>query len=151
MTSSLRHSSPALFFTRQEKTALTRAIEQAEKKTSAEIRLHLVKSSKLPALEEAKLCFEKLGMTETEQKNGVLLLLLIKNHEFAIIGDTGIHEKLPVNYWENLVREAEVQMQNNHLAQALILIIHNISEKLAEYFPATSLNPNELSDAISHE
>ena len=72
----LRHLTPALFFSKKEKLVLVEAITQAERKTSAEIRLHLIRSIKLEPVEEARICFEKLGMAHLRinaQADGALL------------------------------------------------------------------------------
>jgi len=145
-----RHPSPALFFTGKEKKILSDAIEAAEKNTSAEIRVHLITHAKNSVLDEAKACFEKLGMTKTKEKNGVLILLATKSHEFAIVGDSGIHEKLPSGYWELLVKEAESCMSADHFLEGLTRMIVGIGEKLTQYFPAGQNNHNELSNDVSH-
>ena len=51
------------------------AISAAEKDTSGEIRLHIQNRVKGDILEVAKKRFEKMGMTATELRNGVLFFM----------------------------------------------------------------------------
>ena len=84
-----------------EEKILVDAIAVAEKNTSGEIRVHIEKTCKGDAVEQAKVIFEKLGMTATEARNGVLIYIAEESHKFAIIGDAGIHEKVGHDFWDH--------------------------------------------------
>ena len=84
-----------------ETARVVEAIAEAEEITSAEIRVHYtVCGSKLPLLEEAQKVFEALEMHKTENRNGVLIFLRLRNHEIAVIGDEGIHKHVVTEFWE---------------------------------------------------
>ena len=90
------------FFSTEEKKQITDAIAQAELNTSGEIRLHMEGHCKIDVLDRAAYIFEKLGMKETAQRNGVLFYLAVHDRKFAILGDAGINQVVPVNFWDQI-------------------------------------------------
>ncbi len=63
------------FFRSDEEDRIIRAIQEAEKHTSGEIRVHLEKDCRKPVLDEAVRVFHKLKMDKTELRNGVLIFV----------------------------------------------------------------------------
>ena len=76
------------FFTKEQQAHILDAIKEAEKETSGEIRIHIETSLSGDVLDRASWIFKKIGMNRTEERNGVLFYLAIRNRKFAIIGDT---------------------------------------------------------------
>lgn len=140
---------PSLFLSKHEKNIVVKAIEEAEKNTSGEIRVHLEMFSKADIIECAKKIFEKLWMTKTASRNGVLILVSIKNKKFAILGDKGINEKVPEDFWHDVSSVMEKHFKENHFAEGLSNGIKMVGEKLKEYFPYTKDDVNELPNDIS--
>ena len=90
------------FFNSDQQNKIVQAISLAELNTSGEIRLHLNdKCDKDPKLEAIKV-FEQLKMHQTEQRNGVLIYLAVSDKKFAIIGDKGINELVPEDFWDSI-------------------------------------------------
>ncbi|MDA3821051.1 MAG: TPM domain-containing protein [Bacteroidales bacterium] len=139
----------ANFFTKEDKVKLKEAIEQAELNTSGEIRLHIDNHCKIDVLDCAAGWFEKLEMHKTEQRNGVLFYLAIKDKKFAIIGDAGINAVTPDNFWEHTKEAMLVLFKENKFAEGLIKGIDMAGEKLKEHFPYQCDDENELPDEIS--
>lgn len=142
---------PGRFFTKEEKDTIRNAIQEAEKNTSGEIRVHLLRSFKKGAqpLESAKRIFEKLGMTATAQRNGVLFLLELKQHQLVILGDQGIDQKVPEHFWEDVRDRILAGFALQKFAEGLVGGIRMAGEKLKEYFPYQDEDLNELPDEIS--
>ena len=88
-------------FTTEQKTLIVNAIKEAELNTSGEIRVHIEKQCKGDVLDQAAFWFEKLEMHKTELRNGVLFYLAVEDHKFAILGDVGINQKVPEDFWES--------------------------------------------------
>jgi len=86
-------------FTIQEKELIKKAILNAELDSSGEIRVHIENHCKGDVLDRAAYLFEKLEMTKTEQRNGVLFYLAAKDHKFAILGDAGINAVVEEGFW----------------------------------------------------
>ena len=135
-----------------EASLIVDAIREAEKSTSAEIRVHYTtKKATLELLKEAESTFLNLKMHETEFRNGVLIFLRLKSKEIAIIGDIGIHKHVGNEFWE-AVKETMIQtIKTNNITQGIICGVELAGKQLSNFFPPTSENPNELSDEISHD
>lgn len=149
MKNILRNPNPLLFFSIKERKQIIQAIRLAEKKTSGEIRVHLEKKVKENIMHHATQAFEKLGMTNTRQRNGVLIFMALSNHEFVILGDEGINRIVPENYWDDIAHILSKTFSQNRFADGLVEAIGRIGEKLQHHFPAQRENLNELPDEIS--
>ncbi len=137
------------FFTPDDQLAIKRAIMDAEKNTSGEIRVHIENSFKGEVLDQAAFIFKNLKMHETEQRNGVLFYLAVSNRQFAIIGDAGINAKVPEGFWDRIKEIMTDKFRDNRFAEGLAEGIRLTGEKLVEYFPYQDNDLNELSDEIS--
>lgn len=133
----------------QEELDVIEAIKAAEKNTSGEIRVHIDPSSEKDGLERAKEVFFELKMNETEARNGVLFYLAIKEHKFAILGDSGIDKVVPNDFWESTKELVIGEFKKGDFASGLQLGIAEAGERLKEFFPFQSDDINELSDEIS--
>ena len=137
------------FFTQQQLDDIKLSVQSAELDTSGEIRVHIEEVCKGEVLDRAAYIFQKLGMTKTERRNGVLIYLAIKNRKFAIIGDAGINAKVPSDFWD----KTKTIMLNNFrdglftegLCQAVLLA----GEQLKQHFPHQRDDINELPDEVS--
>jgi uncharacterized membrane protein len=139
----------AKFFTREQKEQIKQAIARAELNTSGEIRLHVDNHCKIDVLDCAASWFKKLKMHETEQRNGVLFYLAVKDRKFAILGDAGINAVTPENFWDNIKEEMLTLFKEDKFAEGLVRGIDMAGEQLNEHFPYQSDDENELSDEIS--
>lgn len=137
------------FLTFEEEQMIVHAIQLAEKNTSGEIRVHIEKKPNKNLNDRAIEVFNMLGMQNTIQRNGVLLYVATDSKQFVILGDEGIDQKVPKNFWEfekNLITHYFKQNKN---CKALTDAIAYIGENLKTYFPYQSDDVNELSNEIS--
>ena len=81
---------------------MTAAIQQAEKNTSGEIRIHIENHTSMDVLDRAAQVFAELKMHKTLLRNGILIYIALQDHRLAILGDAGIHSKVPENYWNDI-------------------------------------------------
>ncbi|MEX0986014.1 MAG: TPM domain-containing protein [Bacteroidales bacterium] len=139
----------ANFFNKEQKLRLKEAIARAELNTSGEIRLHVDNHCRIDVLDCAAAWFGKLKMHKTEQRNGVLFYLAIKERKFAIIGDAGINAVTPDDFWDNIKEEMLALFREDKFTEGLVKGIDMAGEKLKEHFPYQSDDENELSDEIS--
>lgn len=140
---------PKKFFSQEEKERIVEEIRQAENKTSGEIRVHLDYHLKGDALEKAKKIFVQLGMTKTKCRNGVLIYLNPEHRKFAILGDAGINQQVPENYWEDIKEEMQRHFRQGKFCEGICWGIREIGEKLKLYFPIERDDQNELLNTIS--
>lgn len=128
-----------------------RAIGEAEHATSGEIRVHIETSCPGDVLDEAAWLFRKLGMHKTADRNGVLIYLAVKEHKFAIIGDTGINSVVPIGFWDTIRDHMYHHFNEGLFTEGLTEGILMAGEKLKEYFPYSKDDVNELTDTISFD
>ncbi len=137
------------YFTEENKLQITNAIRVAETNTSGEIRVHIEKKCKGDVLDQAAYVFEKLQIHKTELRNGVLFYLAVDDHKFAILGDAGINEKVPEDFWENIKEEMLEKFKDGLYSDGLAEGIVKAGEQLKVHFPYQVNDVNELSDEIS--
>lgn len=139
------------FFSTEEKQQITDAIAQAELNTSGEIRLHMEGHCKIDVLDRAAYIFEKLGMKETAQRNGVLFYLAVHDRKFAILGDAGINQVVPVNFWDQIKETMLTFFKEGKFTEGLSKGILMAGDQLKANFPRQKDDVNELSDEISFD
>ncbi len=137
------------FFTEEEKENIKLSIKNAELDTSGEIRVHVENKCKGEVLNRATYVFNKLKMDKTELRNGVLFYLAIKNRKFAILGDMGINEKVPEDFWDNIKDTMLTFFREDKFAEGLAEGLAMAGMQLKEHFPYQTDDVNELSDDIS--
>ncbi len=138
------------FFNASEQQKIIQTIQQAEKNTSAEIRVHLENFCFTNPIKRSEKVFLKNKMHLTQHRNAVLFYFATVSRKVAIIGDKGIYEKVDKKFWDDLVHQLIQALKNNsHTADTLCESILKVGEVLAQYFPPTPENPDELSNEIS--
>lgn len=137
------------YFSEGDKIQIKNAIRAAELNTSGEIRVHIEKHCKEDVLDRAAYIFEKLEMHKTELRNGVLFYLAIEDHKFAILGDVGINQKVPENFWEEIKENMLNQFKEGNFTKGLSEGIMEAGNQLKAHFPYQKDDVNELSDEIS--
>mgnify|MGYP000725033629 CR=1 FL=1 len=137
------------FLSEQDQLKVVNAIQEAEKNTSGEIRLHIEDYCKEDVMDHAAFIFEKLEMHQTQLRNGVLFYVSIDPHGFAILGDVGINQKVADGFWENIKNHVIENFKKGQYATGLSEGIVMAGEQLKKYFPYEADDVNELSDEIS--
>jgi len=137
------------FLTKEEESLIVKAIQKAEKNTSGEIRVHLEATHKGDAMDKAIAIFNDLKMYKTDARNGVLFYVAIKTKQFVILGDDGINNVVPSDFWETTKDKVITQFKQGLFAQGLINGIEEAGEQLKTFFQYQSNDTNELSDEIS--
>jgi uncharacterized membrane protein len=135
---------------KQDEKILVEAIATAEKNTSGEIRVHFEKVCDGEVLERAQAVFALLKMETTELRNGVLIYLAEESKKFAIIGDTGINEKVSADFWDNTKNLMQDLFKQGKFTEGLKQGILMAGEQLKGNFPYQKNDSNELSNDISY-
>lgn len=137
------------FFTREQIDDIKQAIMNAELDTSGEIRVHIDTKCKGDVMEKALKVFNKLKIHQTELRNGVLFYLAVKNRKFAVVGDKGINEVVPDDFWERIKADMLDAFREGKFTDGLIEGITQTGTHLKKHFPYQTDDVNELSDEIS--
>jgi uncharacterized membrane protein len=139
------------FFTEEQKQRIQQAIVGAELNTSGEIRVHIDKACKVQVLDQAANVFHQLKMDATALRNGILFYLAIEDRKFAILGDKGINEKVPADFWDQIKETMLDYFKKQQFTEGLSKGIEMAGEKLKRYFPIQEDDTNELSNEMSFE
>jgi len=137
------------FFSKEEKEVIKSAVKEAELNTSGEIRVHIDNQCKEDVMDRAAWWFGKLEMQKTEQRNGVLFYLAVKDHKFAILGDAGINAVTPEDFWDQIKEQMLESFKEGAFTNGLKEGILMAGEALKSHFPYQDDDVNELSDEIS--
>jgi uncharacterized membrane protein len=137
------------FLTSKQEAKIVDAIRIAEENTSGEIRVHIEEKSEKPPVERAKEVFNTLKMYETEARNGVLFYINVSGNQFAILGDEGINNVVPTDFWESTKEIVLTNFAAKKNKKGLVEGIKKAGEQLKKYFPYQSNDTNELSNEIS--
>ncbi len=124
------------------------AIGAAEQRTSGEIRVFVSRERAEDPIAAARAQFEKLGMTATAARNGVLIFVAPESHTFAVIGDSGVHQKCGDAFWRELAEAMTDHFKRLEFTAGLVLAIERAGGLLAEHFPRRPDDRNELPDKI---
>lgn len=98
------------------------------------------------AREQATQVFSDLRVWDTEQNNGVLIYLLLADHDVEIVVDRGLNGRVTDEEWETICREMEVMFHRGAYEAGVLHGIQRIGEHLARHYPRPPDNPNELAD-----
>ena len=140
---------PREFITQLDEAKIVAAIAEAERKTSGEIRVYVSHKQREDALAAAHVRFRKLGMTKTRHRNAVLIYFAPLTHKFAIVGDTGIHEKCGDNFWQGIASEMSDLLKKQLFTEAIITAVKKVGDILSQHFPSGLDDRNELPNQIA--
>jgi uncharacterized membrane protein len=144
-----------LFFPQKFPKAALAGIEQAIKRGEAahrgEIRFAAEDALDGPALlagqsarERALEVFAQLRVWDTEENNGVLIYLLLADHDIEIVADRGINARVAPGDWERICREMEQGLRRGEHEKAVVAGIDEASLLLAKHYPPRPGDRDEL-------
>jgi uncharacterized membrane protein len=126
--------------------AIARAVEDAEKRTSGEIVVHLA-ASLLPfesARRRALRAFQELGVSRTRLRNGVLLFFALKKRRFEIVADGGIDGKVDPSEWRAIAARITDVIERQGFEEGVSRAVALVGEALARHFPRSDDDVDEL-------
>ena len=134
--------------------AIEQAISDSETQHGGQIRFAVEAALDLAALrrnqsaaERGIEVFSELRVWDTEYNNGVLIYLLLADHDVEIIADRGIHAKVGHAAWETICQDMERAFRRGQFEQGVISGIHEAGNHLQHHFPKNSGSiVNELTD-----
>jgi hypothetical protein len=91
--------------------------------------------------------FSNLRVWDTERNNGVLIYLLLADHDVEIVADRGIHARVGEHGWQELCHRMEQEFREGHFQEGVVGGIEGVSRCLEKHFPARGADGNELPDA----
>ncbi len=134
---------------RIDEDTIRRAIAEAERRTSGEIRVSISRYFWGPVRPAAERAFRRLRMAETRNRNGILFFPVPSRRRFVILGDEGIHAQAGPSLWTETAAALSGRFRKGEFTEGLAAGIRTAGEILAAHFPYNrATDVNELSDEI---
>jgi uncharacterized membrane protein len=111
------------------------AIQAAEAGTSGEIRVVVARHKAADPKAAAQGYFNRFGMAKSPHRNGILIFVAPRSRNFAVIGDSGVHEKCGDAFWDGLAAAMTDRFRRGEFTDGLIHGIERAGELLAKTFP----------------
>jgi uncharacterized membrane protein len=125
------------------------AIQKAEHRTSGEIRVSVAPFFWGNVHKAAEKAFDRLGMTRTKDRNGILFFVVPGRRKFVVLGDRGIHERVGQEFWHRIVDVVTERFRTGDFTGGLIRGIEEVGEQLAAHFPYdAATDVDELPDDV---
>lgn len=140
-------------FPKEKLADIEAAIARSEKNHSGEIRFAIESSLPLKALwrdekmhERAIEVFSLLRVWDTRDNNGVLIYLLLADHQVEITADRSINKKVGQAEWHRICQLMEHDFKAGRFGEGVVKGIEEIDTLLSQYFPINKDDKNELSN-----
>lgn len=88
--------------------------------------------------------FSNLRVWDTEHNSGVLVYVLLADHDIEIVADRGIAARVEPAAWASIAHAMEEAFRQGRFEQGAVAGIEQISALLATHFPPDGHNPDEL-------
>jgi len=133
--------------------AIEAAIDASETTHAGEIRFAIENSLPgnlawrgMSGRERAIEMFSNLYVWDTEHNSGVLIYLLLADHDIEIVADRGIAAQVDPAAWEAVAQTMEAAFRQGEFERGALAGIAQIGELLTKNFPPSGLNPDELAN-----
>jgi uncharacterized membrane protein len=118
------------------------AVQESEKRHAGQVRFAVESAldplaiwRRVSATDRALDVFSSLRVWDTEHNNGVLVYLLLADHDVEIVADRGIHQRVGTAAWEAICREMEAHFRAGRFEQGVLDGIERISRHLEAHYP----------------
>lgn len=122
------------------------AIELAEQRSSGEIVVSIADYYFGDLHRAAHRTFERLGIANTRQRNGVLLFIEPARRQFQILADSGIDGRVSPAFWAEVAEQLSRRFQEGDFTGGLVEAIERIGAELAAHFPRQPDDLDELAN-----
>lgn len=139
------------FLSQIDEPRLVEAIRLAELRSRGEIRIHITDKPVEDVVKEAASIFERLGMTATAERNGVLIFVAPESHNFAVLADSGVTEVVGTGPLDAIASVIASSFRDGRFTEGLVAAVTAAADILAQWFPRTEglSDADELSNEIS--
>jgi uncharacterized membrane protein len=133
--------------------AIEAAITESERTHGAEIRFAVegaldpaeLRNSLTPR-DRALEVFAALGVWDTEANNGVLIYVLLADHDVEIVADRGYNDRVTLAQWQAVCEEMERCFRDGRFEDGSVHGVRGVGRLVAQHFPpgAGGRDRNEL-------
>ena len=141
------------YFKPAELDQISALCSQVEQQTAGEVRVSIFNKRpfgmrRLTIQQVATAEFKRLKMDQTRDHTGILLLLILKEHRFQILADTGINARVPQTTWDEIANKLAESFRQSRYLPGIVDAIHAMGAILAQHFPRRSDDTNEIADEV---
>lgn len=141
-------------FSASDLVAVTAAIGDSERRHRGELRFVIEGALPVGALlqqitvrQRAIQLFSELRVWDTADNSGVLIYVQLIDRRVEILADRGINALVAQSEWDAICRQMEVAFGAGQWRSGAVNAVTRAGDLLAQHFPATENNPNELPDS----
>jgi uncharacterized membrane protein len=129
------------------------AIREVEARCRADIRVHVTDEPVVDVEEAAAATFETLGMTQTTERNSVLIYVAPETQRFAVLGDQGVEGASEPGFWSPVTATMQALLREGRFTDAVVAGVGAVGRELERQFPRRpgDSRENELPDAVSRD
>jgi uncharacterized membrane protein len=121
---------------------IERAVGASERLHSGEIRVAIeaalepgeIWRGKAPR-DRALEVFAALGVWDTASNNGVLIYVLLADHDIEIVADRGFNGRVSADSWSAVCEEIRREFRANRYAPGVVAAIESVGRIVAQHFP----------------
>ncbi|CAN7792076.1 TPM domain-containing protein [Caballeronia sp. LjRoot34] len=131
--------------------AIEKAIQESHNAHIGQIRFAVEGALHIAALLDGMLAreraidvFSELRVWDTERNNGVLIYLLLADHDVEIVADRGVHARVKPREWEAMCRQMEADFALGKYQTGVLRGIEQVTTLLKRHFPPQQEKPDEL-------
>jgi TLP18.3/Psb32/MOLO-1 phosphatase superfamily protein len=134
--------------------AIEDAIRDSERSHDGELRfavegglnLWLLLHGRTPRVRAIEI-FSRLRVWDTETNSGVLIYVQVVDRRIEIVADRGINAKVEQQQWDVIARGMETAFRARRYEAGAMEGLREITALLAQHFPPSGGNPDELPNA----
>lgn len=129
------------------------AIAESERRHAGEVRFAVEAAldfgplfAAVDSRQRAVDVFSQLRVWDTEQNNGVLIYVLLADHDVEIVADRGYNEKVDAAAWQRICSEMEQAFANGDFERGALVGIEQVSAEIVRHFPPNTADRDELAN-----
>jgi uncharacterized membrane protein len=114
---------------------VVQAILAAEARTSGQIRVVVARHKAKEPVAAAQAYFNRFKMANSPLRNGILIFVAPRSRNFAVIGDSGVHEKCGEAFWGILAEAMGERFKRGEFTDGIVHGVERAGDLLATTFP----------------
>jgi uncharacterized membrane protein len=133
--------------------AINEAVAAGERRHGAEVRVAVEAAFGLRQLwqrvtprERAVDVFSQLRMWDTAANNGVLVYILLAEHDIEIVADRAFSGRVPPTAWTDICRDLAAAFRAGDYRDGVVGAVERVHGLAAPLFPPAGPGENELPD-----
>ena len=141
------------FFDDDELLRISNKVKEKEETTAGEICVSI--KEKLSSAQKKKSLrqiaeeeFFHRGVSNTRDKTGILIFVLLEKKQFYILADEGINKMVAADTWDSIKDEMQKMFAEGNFSKGIINAVEKVGNILSAHFPVKPDDTNELPNRV---